>query len=132
MKLSQINFNLSEPSKLEIKNPVTKQSFETPAFIYLLSIESKEGKQCQLGMYKDLMLAREAKATKEEPTPEEIKEASLKYLPMLITGWEGIEAEDGTPLEYNQENAVNLLNNYELIYNFVNIESSRLSNFTKG
>jgi hypothetical protein len=132
MKLSQINFNLSEPSKIEIKDPVTKKSFQTPAYIYIMSIESKEGKQCQLSIFKEIMLMRETKQKDEEPTPEEIRDASLKHLHLLVKGWEGVEDDEGKPLEYSEENAIRLLKDYELIYNIVNIESSKLGNFIKG
>ena len=132
MKLSQINFDLSKPSKIEIKDQVTKQSFEKPAFLYVMSIESAEGKRCQLSIFKEIMKLRESKNKDDEVTPEEIKEASLGHIHELLKGWEGIEDENGEELAYSEENAITLLKEYELIFNLVNIESSKLGNFIRG
>ncbi len=130
MKLSQINYDLSKPTEVEIKDPKTNQSFENPAFISLYSIESKQGKTAQLAIFRAIMNLREENKN-SEPTEDEIKQVTFKPLATLISGWRGIEDEEGNELEFTPEKAEELISTYDIIYNAVNINTSLMGNFQK-
>ena len=130
MKLQQINYNLSTPTEIEIKDPVTNKSFENPAFLSVYSIESKQGKTVQLNIYRDIMAWKEANKD-IKPTEELMKEITTKHLSTLIVGWKGIEDDEGNEVEYSPEKALELITEFELIFNAVNLGTAMMGNFLK-
>jgi len=48
MKLSQINYKIRDRVEFELKDPLTNESFDNPAFITVLTIESAEGQKVKL------------------------------------------------------------------------------------
>jgi len=121
MKLSQIAYKFDEPIEIEIKDPETGKSFEKPAFIKIISVESEAGKKIQLDLYREVV-----------QTNDENKEVDTrKYLAKLITGWRGIEDEEtGKEIPFSYEQAVNLLEN-PIIFQLVNKETAKVGNFKK-
>ena len=128
MKLSQINYDLTNTKEVEILDPVTKKSFEKPAYISIYSVESNIGKQCQVSIYRDIL---ELTKGKEKPTEEQLKKLTCKNISNLVAGWRGIEDEKGKDIEYSKEKAIEVLENYDMIFNVVDKETAKLGNFLK-
>jgi len=126
MKLSEINYDLTSAKEIEILDPVTKKSFENPAFISIYSIESNIGKQCQVSIYRDML---EITKEKKKPTDADIKKLTCKNIASLVAGWRGIEDEKGKEIEYSKEKAIEVLENYDMIFNVVDKESAKLGNY---
>lgn len=134
MKLSQIDYNLSDAKEFEILDPATGKSFESPAFISILSTQSKKGKTVQLELYRRIIELKEDKANLDEngELKEEIfNKESIKILAKLVTGFRGIEDDKGNAIKYSYDKACELLEN-EIIFDFVNKTSYHLGNFLKG
>lgn len=130
MKLSQINYELSKPKKIELLDPSTNKSFENPAFIEIMSIESSIGKTVQLNIFRDMVKYREDNKV-DEISPEIIKDISAKHLSKLLVGWEGFEDDNGNELKYSEEEALRILSEYDIVFNAVNINSALVGNFLK-
>jgi hypothetical protein len=131
MRLSQISYDFSKTSKVELLDPITNKPFEEPAFINVFSQESKQGKLAQLSIYREILAEKEKLKDDEEISEEKLKEINIKNLCTLIESWEGITDDNGNEIEFSQDIAKELLTEYDVIYNAVNIGVSSLGNFQK-
>ena len=124
MKLSQINYDFNEAKEFEIKDPETGLSFEKPAFITILSIESDVGQKIKLDIFREAAELIEKKQERSE-------ESTIKHLAKLIVSYRGIEDEKGKELKVTEENTLKLLQS-PIIYKMVNNESATLGNYRKA
>jgi hypothetical protein len=129
MKLSEINYDLTTPAEIEILNPVTNKSFSKPAFISVYSLESKQGKTAQLNIYRDMLALKDG--NKKDISDEEMNEITIKHLSKLVSGWRGIEDEKGKEIEFSEEKTLEILTQYEVIFNTVNQSVANLGKFMK-
>ena len=131
MKLSQIAYVTDKPAKVEIKNHLD-QSFNPPAFITVLSSESKQGMEAKLNLMRSFATIREDKdnLNEDETIKEEIGyQISCDALASITLDWEGIEDEEGNSIPFSNERAVEIYKTYPYIFNTVNLFSGNLGNF---
>ena len=121
MKLSQINYQVETPAKIEIKDPETGLSFDKPAFIHIYSLDSAIGRNASLNIYRAMLEAKEKEV-------EFDKKTTLEIMATLIHSFEGIEDEKGKEIKCTDETKIELLKN-DIIYKLVDRESGKLANF---
>lgn len=128
MQLSQINYDFKTPTEIEILDPITGKSFDKPAFISIYSKESQQGKQAQVAIFREIIALKEAG---EEIPEDTLKQIALKYIPDLVSGWRGIEDDKGKAIKYSKAKAVELLTQYDHLFNIVNNSSAIAGNYLK-
>jgi hypothetical protein len=127
MKLSQIT---PLPQKIELLDPLTNKSFETPCFLTLVSMNSKIGKKVSIEIQRERIKQYENKENVDDKgNLINVDTDSFAILiSRLVVGWDGIE-----DMEYTPENAEKLLLENELMLDFVYSKVSNLGNFlTRG
>lgn len=126
MKLSQINYQTSKPSKIEIKDH-NGQSFDKPAFISVLSSESKEAMEAKLNLMRSM--ANSTKDDEGNVDEKAIYNLSCDALASITVGWENIEDDEGNAIEFSHEQCADIYKNFPYIFNIVNEFSGNLGNF---
>lgn len=124
MKLKEINYDFNKSVEIEILNPSTNQSFEIPAFISVMSLESTQGRQAQVSIYREMIELN-------NPTDKEVRDITAKYLSSLLVGWKGIQDDEGNEIVYSEDTARELLVKYDILFDAVNAYSSNMGKFLK-
>lgn len=129
MKLSQVNYESELPKAVEITNHLG-QSFEKKAFVTVHAWKSRIGNKVMIEMQREMIDLRMQKveADKEKETDAEIEAIGRKALGRLVTGWSGIEDENGKALKFTPDNVDAVLSN-SYIMGIVDTFASSLGNF---
>lgn len=109
MKLSQINYKIRDRVEFELKDPLTNESFDNPAFITVLTIESAEGQKVKLDIER-MRIQREKDKLPLLDSNELVNEARFLFKP-LIVAFRGFEYEDGKNVKFDDKGIDFILQN---------------------
>lgn len=126
MKLSDVAYETESPKQVEILDH-NGRPFSTRALISVLSWKSKTGAKALTEMQREILLLGDAAENLEEKRNAILRAGVAK----LITGWSGIEDENGKAIKFTPANVEKVLA-YPYIFDTIDRFASNLGNFLAG
>lgn len=126
MKLSQINYKMTDKIEFELAHPKTNE--QLGGFITVLSIDTPEGHKVKLDIER-LKLQRIADGLKPVETDELVDVCRFLFKP-LIVGIREVEYEDGKKVKLDEKGIEHILSN-DIVAMLVWANAINVGNFFK-